>query len=335
LYKADARRNLRFAVFRIRHAAKMAGINPTLLRAWERRYRLVTPQRTPSGYRVYSPADIDVLKAAARMVSAGHSISEVARLPAAQLMTAAAGLDQPPPAAGDLEPANSSVVAARSAKQGTIDAALAAALQAVRAFDREQFEAALFPLTTMGDLPPVVLCERVLLPLLALMGDAWERGELTVAAEHFGSALCRTKILQCLAFLVRTGTGPRVVCACPEHELHEGGLLAFAVRAAAEHWQVIYLGPNTPLVQALETAISIEAELVALSLTIAPSAAASELMLTAVKAARKARPSLRVLAGGRAAMAARAQLEAAGVEIATHISAPLPSAPLTEKMRPG
>jgi methylmalonyl-CoA mutase cobalamin-binding subunit len=107
--------------------------------------------------------------------------------------------------------------------------------------------------------------------------------------------------------------------------------LAFAVRAAAERWQVIYLGPNTPLAQALDTAVRTEAAILALSLTVARPAAEVGAMLDAIASARAARPALRVLAGGRAALAQADRLAAAGVEVATDITGP----PLVEKMRAG
>jgi MerR family transcriptional regulator, light-induced transcriptional regulator len=316
-------------VFRIRHAARLAGINPTLLRAWERRYHLVAPQRTDAGYRVYSEADIDLLKAAARLVEAGHTISEVARLPRDKLLAASQQLGPPPEAGAHVGETSTSKQARDEEAEAldsdaAIDAALAGAMRAVGAFDRAQFEAALFPLTTLAAMPPVSLCERVLLPLLGLIGDGWERGQLTVAAEHFGSALCRTKILQCLEFLARASTGPRVVCACPENELHEGGLLAFAVRAAAAHHQVIYLGPHTPLAQAIETATRIEAELVALSLIVTRAEHEMTSLLKTVREGMKRHPRLRLLAGGREALIWRADLEAAGVEVADRISVALP-----------
>jgi methanogenic corrinoid protein MtbC1 len=320
-------------VFRIRHAAKLAGISPTLLRAWERRYHLVSPQRTASGYRVYSDHDIAVLRAAARLCAAGQTIGDVARLPATELLAAAdqlgaaidVGAAEPPGA--DPDP--------QSPSAAPIAGALTKALAAIAAFDRQAFEAALFPLTTMAGLGPVALCERVLLPLLRSIGDEWEQGRLTVAAEHFGSGLCRGKILQCLEFVARSATGPRVVCACPEDELHEGGLLAFAVRAAVDHWQVIYLGPHTPIEQAMETAVRIAADLVALSLTTPQGKAHVERLTAALAQARQRRPGLRVVAGGREALARRPQLEAAGIEVAAQIGITLsaPSGSPTEKMR--
>ena len=46
----------------IRAVSALTGINPNTLRAWERRYGLVRPQRTPSGYRLYTAADLQRLK---------------------------------------------------------------------------------------------------------------------------------------------------------------------------------------------------------------------------------------------------------------------------------
>jgi DNA-binding transcriptional MerR regulator/methylmalonyl-CoA mutase cobalamin-binding subunit len=313
-------------VFRIRHAAQLAGINPTLLRAWERRYHLVEPQRTESGYRVYSADDVALLKAAAQLVAGGHTIGEVARLPRSELLASAATAFRAPSDEKSPAPAGAGVVHDETA--GTrIDAALDAALDAIARFDRAGFEAALFPVTALVGLPPVPLCERVLLPLLRLIGDRWQRGQLTVAAEHFGSGLCRTKIVQYLEFLARAASGPRVVCACPERELHEGGLLAFAVRAAADRWQVIYLGPNTPLVHVLETATRIDADLVALSMTVPRATEELAEMVARVRAAGRILPTLRVLAGGRQAQLWKADLEAAGIQVAADIATPLPVPP--------
>ena len=344
LSKVWLRRNLRTEapVYRIRHAAKMAGINPTLLRAWERRYHLVEPTRTPSGYRVYTPADIEVLRAAAQLVAAGHSISEIARLPRAELEQAAQTLLPLPRGASDLDrPLTAPLTAGddevpAAAREPELAASIKEALSAVQSFDRERFEAALFPLTTAG-LGPVALCERVLLPLLEAIGDAWEQGDLSVAAEHFGSALCRAKILQYLEFMARGASGPRVVCACPENELHEGGLMAFAVHAAAARWQVIYLGTHTPVDQALGTAVRIRAAMLAISLTSPRRPADIQALLTRVAEARSNHPQLRVVAGGRTAQAHRQQLEDGGVEVANAIAVRLdaPSASATTSDLPG
>jgi MerR family transcriptional regulator, light-induced transcriptional regulator len=74
------------ALFPIRVVSRLTGINPVTIRAWERRYRLVRPERTPGGHRLYSRADVETLRAASRLVEQGVSISRASRL-----------LDQPAP----------------------------------------------------------------------------------------------------------------------------------------------------------------------------------------------------------------------------------------------
>jgi len=68
------------ALFPIRVVARLTGINPVTIRAWERRYRLVRPERTPGGHRLYSRADVELLRAASRLVERGVSISRATHL---------------------------------------------------------------------------------------------------------------------------------------------------------------------------------------------------------------------------------------------------------------
>lgn len=68
------------ALFPIRVVSRLTGINPVTIRAWERRYRLVAPERTPGGHRLYSRADVEMLRAASRLVEQGVSISRATRL---------------------------------------------------------------------------------------------------------------------------------------------------------------------------------------------------------------------------------------------------------------
>lgn len=67
-------------LFPIRVVARLTGINPVTIRAWERRYGLVSPQRTPGGHRLYSRADVDRLRSAVRLTARGLPISQASRL---------------------------------------------------------------------------------------------------------------------------------------------------------------------------------------------------------------------------------------------------------------
>ena len=66
--------------FNIQFVANITGINPHTIRAWEKRYEAITPERDHNGRRLYSNADIDRLSTLYRLVKMGNSISDIAKL---------------------------------------------------------------------------------------------------------------------------------------------------------------------------------------------------------------------------------------------------------------
>lgn len=270
-------------MYRIRVAAEKAGVSTQLLRAWERRYGLLEPTRTDSGYRVYSDDDVAILRGAKVLVDEGGSIAEVARLPHEQLRRAA---QRQPVTPVDLP-------------NGSWQEA---ALAAVSKFDGGTLERLLLNATGMGALPSAEVCDRVLMPLLVAIGDRWEKGSLDVAAEHFGSAIVRRHLYGLVEAEARRNPGaPAIVCACPEGDLHEGGLLAFAVHAAALGWAIVYLGPNTPTADIISTADRTGASGVGLSLTSPLKHAERRKLIDALVAWKRKSDSRKVWMGGRSA----------------------------------
>ena len=77
--------------YRIGAVARLTGVNVDTLRIWERRYRVVTPQRSEGGSRLYCEADIERLVLIKRLVDAGHAIGTVAGLTHEQLKARGAG----------------------------------------------------------------------------------------------------------------------------------------------------------------------------------------------------------------------------------------------------
>src|SRR4051794_36918821 len=66
-------------LIRIGELSRRVGVSVDRLRAWERRYGLLRPARTPGGFRLYSPADELRLRAMQRHLAAGLSAAEAAR----------------------------------------------------------------------------------------------------------------------------------------------------------------------------------------------------------------------------------------------------------------
>src|SRR4051812_50151440 len=90
--------------YRIKRVAQVTGINPATLRAWERRYNLIAPGRTHSGYRLYSDDDVAMLTRIRQLtedgLTIGEAIARVRRAPAPPPPPPPA----PPPAPGRGEP---------------------------------------------------------------------------------------------------------------------------------------------------------------------------------------------------------------------------------------
>lgn len=236
--------------YRIRTVSQMTGLSPALIRAWEARYQLVVPERTPSGYRLYSDEDVALLVGAQRLVQRGIAPMEVAQLPRAHLREASGAAVHEPPL-------SSSVVGSYSEHVERL----------VAAFGRfNQAEAESLLSRPLSMLPPLEACRQLLVPLMRELGDRWHRGEISVAVEHFGTSLIRAKLVMLLETIRYRPSHNTVLCACPPGDLHEGGLLLFALEAAEQGWQPLYLGPDLPL-SALGPAVKqVQPGIVALSL---------------------------------------------------------------------
>ncbi|MBO1538594.1 MerR family transcriptional regulator [Pseudomonas sp. OA65] len=67
-------------LFPIREVARMTGVNPVTLRAWERRYGLIQPTRTESGHRLYSLGDIEKVRSILAWIDRGVAVSKVGKI---------------------------------------------------------------------------------------------------------------------------------------------------------------------------------------------------------------------------------------------------------------
>jgi DNA-binding transcriptional MerR regulator len=67
-------------LFPIREVARVTGVNPVTLRAWERRYGLIQPTRTESGHRLYSITDIERVRSIVAWIERGVSVSKIGKI---------------------------------------------------------------------------------------------------------------------------------------------------------------------------------------------------------------------------------------------------------------
>ena len=201
---------------RIGEFARRVGVSPELLRAWESRYGLMQPVRSPGGFRLYSASDLARVERMQRGLEDGLSAAEAAR----------AALEDERPSDGLLDDLCTRLLAAIA---GYDEAAAHAVLdESLAAFGLEE------------------TLRQVVLPTLEEVGDRWQRGELEIAEEHFASNLIRGRLLGLARFWSR-GSGPLAVLACAPGEQHDITLLAFALVLRSHSWRILFLGADTPV----------------------------------------------------------------------------------------
>jgi DNA-binding transcriptional MerR regulator len=225
---------------RIGALAQRVGVSPELLRAWEQRYGLLQPLRTEGGFRLYSSVDERRVRAMRRHLDAGVSAAQAARLALAE------------PLEGE-------------AASSTGLAALGDELrEALDRLDEPGAHAALDRL--LASLTIETVLRDVVLPYLHDLGDRWDRGEISVAQEHFASNVLRGRLLG-LARGWGNGSGPTTVLACAPGELHDLPLMMFGVVLAARGRSVTYLGPDTPVATIRDALAALHPERVVISAT--------------------------------------------------------------------
>jgi methanogenic corrinoid protein MtbC1 len=232
------------ARYPVRVVINRTGLTGDVLRAWERRYGAVKPDRSAGKQRLYSENDIARLTLLRRATAAGHSIAEVARLEDAALESL-------------LEPSTSGVPAA------TIDAAIAAAMNATERLDAKGIEMVLKRAALV--VGATALIDGLISRFLQIVGDRWHAGSLNPAHEHLASSAVQRVLIWAMEAFAPTASAPTLVVATPSGERHEIGAMLVAAAAMEEGWRVIYLGASVPAADLVDAAQQVSARAIALS----------------------------------------------------------------------
>ena len=266
--------------YRIHRFSKLTGLSTHVIRAWERRYGLVTPTRGANRYRLYNDEDVRLFRYLKAQVDQGTSIGELAEIGRKQLLEQVereyleASVDPPPS-----------------------ENLVADLIHALQDNDRVGFERKLNG--ALAVIPFEEALHRFLLPLQEHLGQLWHDGKLGIAQEHYCSNQIKQKIFSAMNQLRMVEAGPRVVVACPSQEWHDVSAMTAAYLCAARGCRVHYLGANLPIPDLVKFCEQIQPSYVLLSLT-------NELSETAVTSLVQAldsqvRPIAPIGVGGRSA----------------------------------
>lgn len=276
-------------MYTIKQAAARAGVSVPVMRAWERRYGVVHPERTASGYRLYDDDAIARVRAMRTLVGAGWQPSVAAR----------AVIDDGPGVAAAFEAAHGAREAAErpgdpSASEIT-DAFVTRFVDLAAALDERGLVALLDETVARGSFEAVA--RTFLFPALRALGEGWSAGRVSVAGEHMAS---HAVLRRMGAVLEATGHGRgaagSVLVGLPPGSRHELGALGFAIAARRAGIPVTYLGPDLPIEDWVAAAEHARVAVIGAVTERDASAVA-----TVARRLREARPDLVIAVGGRAA----------------------------------
>jgi MerR family transcriptional regulator, light-induced transcriptional regulator len=267
----------------IRTISSLTGVNAITLRAWERRYGLIHPLRTPKGHRLYTHQHVDQIRRVLTLVERGVPISRVREL-----------LDAEARAPGT------------EREKGPWRGYLEQMAAAIARFDEPELDRIYDEALSVHTIEH--LTNHLLLPLLAYLGERWGNLSGAIAEEHFFAVYLRSKLGARLQHRMRYATGPRLVAACAPGEQHEIALLLFALEANMAGFRTVLLGANTPLEDVALAQHRSNSDAVVISSSIDPAPGLLERALP--KLIRQA--GVPVFVGGATALRHRAAVTAAG-----------------------
>lgn len=217
----------------------MTGINENTIRAWERRYSVVEPERSADGRRLYSRKDVEKLSLLWKLVQKGHLIGQIATLSLVQLKKMEAEHGTPSDITLELAP--------NSAKE---QLHLETIISSLKKFDLDAIHHSLQK--ARFELSPRDIITRLILPLLKEVGNQVMDSKLNISQEHLLSSLLRDhlgNVYQSLSpYEYKTKSlQTRVIITTREGDLHEFSILLAAILCRIHGYETYYLGPNMPM----------------------------------------------------------------------------------------
>ena len=242
--------------YSMRVVTRMTGLSADLIRAWERRYGAVEPERTDGNTRRFSQHDVRRLDLMRRATEQGHAIGSIATL----------GVDELESLVGPDRVVVTAMPDAFMDDDSLVRVVRNRYLEAVREFEPRKAWQLLQRAATV--LEPRAVTFDLVLPLVQQVGAAWESGDMGVAQEHLITAHVRAIMSRLVLWGPSQPKPERVLLTTPEGHRHELGLLVGALAANARGFEVIYLGPDLPAEQIAWAVDEAGAELLVLSVVL-------------------------------------------------------------------
>ena len=223
--------------FPIRVLSEMTSVGTSTLRAWERRYGLLKPERTPKGHRLYSKNDTKRVLKIIDLLNDGHTLPSIA-----EMLLADKTSTKESSTTNENTDTNQPVI------HNVWDGFIQKMLEASTDFSIERIDAIYNEASSLY--PIDMVTDRLIQPVIRKLGKAWkERPESGIAEEHFYTSWLKNRLGARFHHSYSHASGTRIICACVPGSYHEIGLMLFALSAMARGYRVLYFGADLPFNQ--------------------------------------------------------------------------------------
>jgi DNA-binding transcriptional MerR regulator len=211
-------------LFPIRTVSSLTGVNSITLRAWERRYGLVRPIRTPTGHRLYRRDEIDLIHRVVALLDKGISISQVKRV---------------------LSQSEQPNIPEHETAGGLWLRLRRRTLTAVARFDDDALDDIHHEALGIASIQEIT--KQLLVPVWDALATQDAVADDNVAEGRFFGTYLRNRLGARLQHRPRGINGPRLLGACLPGERNDVGLVLFAAAAQEVGLRSLLLGTDVPL----------------------------------------------------------------------------------------
>ena len=227
--------------FSIKNLENISGIKAHTIRIWEKRYSLLSPERTDTNIRRYSLDSLRKLLNITLLYNHGFKISKIANLEEEEI----------PILVRDIAlKSNSEQVSINAFKLSMVN------------FDTVLFDATFDELIAKNEFTFIYL--NIFIPLMNELGILWQTGAISPSHEHFITNLVKQKIHIQTELIQRSNNpdknNPNFVLYLPANEIHELSIFVSELFYSKQGSQTIFLGQSIPT-NSLKTLLSYSTEL--------------------------------------------------------------------------
>ena len=222
--------------FSIKNLENISGIKAHTIRIWEKRYKLLSPERTNTNIRKYSLESLRKLLNINLLYKNGFKISKIA----------------------NLEPEKISPLVREIALENSTEKVSINALKlSMVNFDVGMFDTKYKVLVENNGFEYVFF--KIFIPLMTELGILWQTGAICPSHEHFVTSLIKQKIhVQTEKIQNKKSideSSPKFVVFLPENEIHELSILYLNYLVLSKGFRTIFLGQSIPI-KSLKTLLS-------------------------------------------------------------------------------